>query len=860
MVIPALVMAWLGAVAAPGAWPEPRQNSQLTAVQPVPGRMAAAPVVLAEHDLGRAPAGLHAVKAPGGGDWGLALVHGALHCYAADGSLQWTSHPPGLNYVQIAVVEDLNGDGTVEIALRAGRPADPYGAAVLVDLASGDLVWRYDVEPMSYAWYLFTGHYLPGVASKQLIVLMHGYPPDAENGYIALFDYAADGPVPAQRWRYDFDAYTCFPTLQRSDVDGDGVEELGVQTHSRMWLIDPVTGAKEQFIEWDVSPGNVRSYGLTEFVDLDGDGREDFLCIANFAQHHEVLLNRDGTLEKAWHYGWDESVTTGKVATTWPEPPYADVDGDGAMELVVSMFNARGDSAWAVRVYAMATGTIEYEHPGLIAAALRDLNEDGRAEILADASDDPAVASRTGGIEAGRGDGAVVLAVRDGALAEVWRDPAAEAVRSRDANGPHIRRRDGAYRVRMASATMHETPYEAPPPTPGPDFSAVPDLVGPALPDLLAADFDGDGINEVLVYTQGQAHLYNVGAGRLHSIGTYPSGCLPAVADFDGDGVADLAVVEAAPDRRPRVAVVAPGRNNATIWETELPQPPQAGLPAPRVAYLRTGNFLGRGAPDLYAWIGTPTVRSVVLHGATGQLVWEKTEFEGIERYYGPSVDLAAAYDFDGDGCDDLVFTNPDYYCVADGPTGAMLLGPLFPPNIFDQPSQGLYTLPAILAGADGPPTVVLAAGHYFQAAMSVRADPYWYKLPVAGESPCAAEGFLAQDGTWLMGFGRQNGQFACVEVEDGTLRWEHPLEASASDPIACDVDGDGQMEFVVATSHGTLVAVGDRDGAPAVVWETMVNAGLGAPIAADVTGDGASELIVAGHDGRVRVFGAAAP
>ena len=59
----------------------------------------------------------------------------------------------------------------------------------------------------------------------------------------------------------------------------------------------------------------MRSYGLDEFVDLNGDGKPDFLCIGNFAQHHEVLLNENGKLKEAWHYGWPESVTTGTVAT-----------------------------------------------------------------------------------------------------------------------------------------------------------------------------------------------------------------------------------------------------------------------------------------------------------------------------------------------------------------------------------------------------------------------------------------------------------------------------------------------------------------------------------------------------------------
>ena len=155
---------------------------------------------------------------------------------------------------------------------------------------------------------------------------------------------------------------------------------------------------------------------------------------------------------------------------------------------------------------------------------------------------------------------------------------------------------------------------------------------------------------------------------------------------------------------------------------------------------------------------------------------------------------FASVHDYNADGNADLVFTNPDYYCVADGPTGEFLLGPLFPPEIFDQPSQGLYTLPAILERAGEDPLVCLVAGHYFQAAMSIRAEPLWYKLPMAGQSRCAREAFMPlADGRWLMGFGRQNGDFACVNVMDGATRWEMPLEASCSDVAVCDINGDGR-------------------------------------------------------------------
>ena len=241
---------------------------------------------------------------------------------------------------------------------------------------------------------------------------------------------------------------------------------------------------------------------------------------------------------------------------------------------------------------------------------------------------------------------------------------------------------------------------------------------------------------------------------------------------------------------------------------------------------FQTGRFLGRNGYDLYVYVGTPHMRSLVLNGKDGTLVWEKGKIPDLERYYGPTVNLSAVWDVNGDGKDDLVFTCPDYYCVASGPTGEPLVGPAFPPKIFNQPSQGLYTLPAVLPEKQGEPTVCLVDGHYFVAAMTAHATAKWYHLPIVGEARAGAEGFLkTSEGQWLMGFGRQDGQFVCLDVATGKVRWQFPLESTASAVAACDIDGDGKQEFIIGTTHGELCALGDAGDKARVVWRAQLPA-----------------------------------
>ncbi len=845
------------ALATPGNWPEPRQNAHLTGIQPLPGNMTGAPLPLARLDLGRSQAALSRfTSAADGTALAVSIVGGELFCHDTAGMLRWHSHPAGLNFTTVTAVEDLDGDGRTEVLLMANRPGRDYGAAVLLSAEDGRLIWRYDVEPMSYVWYLFAGEYVPGAKGKQIVVLMQAYPPDPKNGYIALFSFNAPGAAPAQRWRYDFSDYTCFPSLLQTDMEGDGIREMVVECHSKMWVLDADTGALKQFCKWDVSPANVRSYGLIKFVDLNKDGLEDFLCIANFAQHHEVLLNHGGKYEKAWGYGWGESVTTGKVATTWADPPDVDVDGDGALEIVLSMYNSENENAWLTRIYNAVSGTLKYRIPGAIAVSCDRLGEDGPMGVLCNLSTDP---TRT------QLDGACLYVIKDGKPAELWRDPAAKAVETKSqkrmANQTPQVEKDGT-RLAMktdADGKISLEPWTAPPnPADRADFSAVPALAGAPAPPLFAADLDGDGINELALFQEPKLRTFKLKEGAFEPFREYTSSCEPVLADLDGDGKIEVVTLTVATDAPPLVRAVTPADNDKLLWKSRFPAPTRTGLPAPRKAYLRAAHFLGHDTPDLYVWAGTPLVRSAAVDGRTGALLWEKAEQAGLERYNGASVNLASACDYNGDGKEDLVFTCPDYYCVADGPTGNLLLGPLFPPEIFKQPSQGLYTFPAILDRKDNSPLVSLVDGHYFQATMTIKAEPLWYKIPPPGENRAACEGFLQlPDGTWLMGFGRQNGNFACVNLADGSVRWELPLDAAASDTITCDIDGDGRQEFLFGTSHGECFAVADDAGRPRVVWKAALGAASGAPIAADLNGDGASEIVVPTVDGFVTLLGA---
>ena len=140
-----------GASDLPGTCPVPRQNRCLTSIQPLAGRMAVAPQIAAEIPFPRGQGAVSGFASKPGGpvDRAIVIGDGRLRCYRLDGSLLWEAHPPGLNFESLVAAEDLDGDGRVELALTAGRPTPPLGAAVLLAADTGQTLFRYDMEPMS---------------------------------------------------------------------------------------------------------------------------------------------------------------------------------------------------------------------------------------------------------------------------------------------------------------------------------------------------------------------------------------------------------------------------------------------------------------------------------------------------------------------------------------------------------------------------------------------------------------------------------------------------------------------------------------------------------------------------------------
>jgi len=110
-----------------------------------------------------------------------------------------------------------------------------------------------------------------------------------------------------------------------------------------MWFLDAISGKLKHFVKWDVSPGNVRSYGFVRVRrSRQGRNAKIFCASPTFPSITRYCSTATARWRKRGITPGPKVFVDGKVVTVWADPPYADVDGDGKLEIVLSMFNFPG--------------------------------------------------------------------------------------------------------------------------------------------------------------------------------------------------------------------------------------------------------------------------------------------------------------------------------------------------------------------------------------------------------------------------------------------------------------------------------------------------------------------------------------
>lgn len=570
----------------------------------------AAPTVRWRHYLGGALAPTHYTVTDIDADGVTDVVFvssGKVLAKHADDALVWES--PLVDARALSAVADLDGDGRVEVVITADR-----GNVLVLDGRDGRVVWELPRAQRGLGAHARLGD-LDGDGRDELYVGQCVRNPAAAYALSFRDGYAR----PRTLWGIDPLPDACGTVGDViGDLDGDGAPELVMAFgHDHMRVFDGRSARLAIDLRAPAS-GVFGTFSTPLLRELDGDPGRELVVVTNgwaagaspFGARRVAVFDhvREGetrALRMLWEANAPDAAT-GNVA--FESDSVVDLDGDGAQEVVFSLFDG-AVRRWDLEVRDARTGRVRARRADAELAGVRDLDDDGRPELLV--------------VE---GDRATVILRWEGAgLSPRWSLDARRPYRALDLA------RDARERFSMRPLTMQ--------------------LDDDAAPELILAPFDPALPPEARVVTSLEA--WDVGSSGLRRLGRLDA----------PDGVTVLTASSGASLSRPYpqpVAVTSDGYLLALDREmvsTNRIVTAEFTVPGMRVG----GYFSGSGALGHTPVLGgVDGSRAVIVRDARPALLRLDARGASLSsparvRWSRPRAAYPALTDTDGDGAPEVV-------------------------------------------------------------------------------------------------------------------------------------------------------------------------------------------------------------
>jgi uncharacterized protein (TIGR03437 family) len=592
-------------------------------------------------------------------------------------------------------------------------------------------------------------------------------------------------------------------------------------------------------------------YSLT-LADMNSDGKADLVAVSEIPTGHGFgfpgvwvfLGNGDGTFQTGKRQALTAPVLRSSVSFA-----VGDFNNDGKPDLAIS-FNLSGivillsNGDGTFNQLSTASSINPSTQGGSI--ALADLNGDGKLDLIF--APTPPAGAPAVQVSLGNGDGTFQSFQSFPAL--TGSGDATVAVG--DVNG------DGIPDIVTAGGSILFGDGKG-------GFPTRRDYVIEGSGSVVLADFDGDGTVDIIVGTGNPVLLsgsptltvlFGQGGGEFLAAPVAWTGAYPliATADFDGDGIPDL--------------VTADGSGNLTILKGK-----GNGEFSPVFVYnfedgfpgsLAVADFNHDGKPDVAVFLpsGSPVKVLLFLGKGDGTLA-APLVLSAPDAVFNGSPSFLGAVDLNGDGIPDLAVAAQDAIWVWIGKGDGTFSAPA------SYPVQGAYG--ALAFGdfnGDGKVDVAVATANQGQSAIALlpgKGDGTFLaassiSIPVPSNPPAGyftqgAENLVAAD---LNGDGRLD--LASILIDnsgnglgiaillgkgDGTFQTPAILPQTAYSLAAADLNGDRIPDLVLGgTPNGTFVLLGNGDGT--FQPETQISSGtLSNLVIADFNRDKALDLAV---------------
>ncbi len=290
--------------------------------------------------------------------------NGGIQRVSPDGIFRWRTRPFGAHW--ISHIDDLDNDGELEILTSNGREI------VILSASSGEILFRDVVgPPFSYGTYapMFKVHsffhdppapttFRGGGAGKPILG------PCFTSKEVPIYDCSngvRNTRVLHKLWMDD--GY--HPSIVIGDVNNDGVDEIVIARLGGVYVFEPKEGRMISQTIWKSDAADDRSsaerrrnYGHFELADINGDGNLEAIILSDKVTRHIAVLGNDGqgNFTPLWDRLIEHIYPNDTTELRYTSNSIRDFDGDGKLEIAVSIFNERKDEKWHTEVLKAETG------------------------------------------------------------------------------------------------------------------------------------------------------------------------------------------------------------------------------------------------------------------------------------------------------------------------------------------------------------------------------------------------------------------------------------------------------------------------------------------------------------------------
>lgn len=357
----------LGAEPARAGWPLPRADRARSGATHGRANLIA-PVPYWRYYLGGAigPRQARVLDVDSNGQGELVFVAGGkLVATGPADRVRWET--PVLGIDGLIAAEDLDGDGQLDLVARTGD------RVIIVAAASGEVLWSEPGDDLGTLGDMRVGD-LDGDGLSDILVQECGCC-RINNGKTGFAYRFARGYQAAERM-WTLPSVLCGGALSMAiaDIDGDGAAEVILGERRRIVALSGATG-----VERAATAQLGDRVGQSRCLPIDVDARpgDELVCLqsnqalpASEPGHRLFVLGHQvdaagQRLTVLWQRDVGESHGQARFAAS----PVVDLDGDGALEVIVSGMDASATTATTF-VYDAATGRVRASVPGQVAGTV----------------------------------------------------------------------------------------------------------------------------------------------------------------------------------------------------------------------------------------------------------------------------------------------------------------------------------------------------------------------------------------------------------------------------------------------------------------------------------------------------------